>query len=100
MEILTCDPLICSMNPPRLVVSIKMEEFIRLQKFKRAFIFKAIPARCNNHKCVSVTCDPVRFTAIVLKFQPLSSYCSEINCCYRVDIYKMLVIKRNREDPD
>ena len=32
LEILTCDPLKCTMNHPRLIVSIQMEEFISIQR--------------------------------------------------------------------
>ena len=36
LKSLTCDPLICTMNHPSLIVSSYMEEFISLQKVKRA----------------------------------------------------------------
>ena len=34
MEIFTCDPLICTMNHPRLIVSNQMEDVISLQRVK------------------------------------------------------------------
>ena len=34
LEILTCEPLKSTMNHPRLIVSIQMEEFISVQRVK------------------------------------------------------------------
>ena len=34
LEILTCDPLICTMRSPRFIVSNQMEEFISIQRVK------------------------------------------------------------------
>ena len=41
LEIPTCDPLICTMNHPRLTVSNQMGEFISIQRVKQEVIFVA-----------------------------------------------------------
>ena len=54
MEILTCDPLICTMNHPKFTVSNQMEESKNIKKGKKMFLTIVILLFQNEEP---TTCD-------------------------------------------